>query len=192
MHDHHWKQEVFTLPNLLSLIRLLLIPVYCRIYLQAGQWQDYALAGLILALSCVTDWFDGMIARKTNAVSTVGKILDPVADKATQFAVTICLVKENPILKWLLILFFVKEGLQALLAMVYFGCGMMLPGAVPAGKVCTTVYFLSLILLVLLPDLSDVTVHWIAALDGGFLTLSLGAYVAAYFGCRTKLEKWRK
>ena len=192
MHDHHWKREVFTLPNLLSLLRLLLIPLYCSIYLRAEQQKDYILAGGILALSCITDCFDGIIARKTNSISTVGKILDPVADKATQFAVTFCLVQAKPLLKWLLVLFVVKEGLQALLAVIFLRWGMILPGAVPAGKISTAVFFASLVLLVLLPELPLSAVKWVARLDGGFLLLSFGAYVLAYFGANSKLENWRK
>ena len=86
-----WKREVFTIPNLLSLFRIILIPIYISIYLHARRAEDYYLAGAILALSCLTDMIDGKIARHFNMISTLGKILDPIADKATQFAMIVCL-----------------------------------------------------------------------------------------------------
>ena len=88
----NWKKEVFTIPNLMSLGRLVMIPIYLSIYLQADSAMQYYAAGGILALSCLTDAFDGKIARKYNMVSTLGKILDPLADKLTQFTLTLSLI----------------------------------------------------------------------------------------------------
>ena len=75
-----WKKEVFTIPNLLSLFRLLLIPVYVVIYLNADSLADYYIAAAILAVSCLTDLVDGKIARHFHMISTLGKFLDPLAD----------------------------------------------------------------------------------------------------------------
>ncbi len=80
-----WKKELFTIPNALSLFRLVLIPIYIIIYLNARQPADYYVAGAILAVSCLTDLVDGKIARHFNMISNVGKILDPLADKAPSF-----------------------------------------------------------------------------------------------------------
>ena len=72
----NWKKEILTIPNLLSLFRLLLIPVYMSIY-----WKEnYYLAAAILVVSCLTDAVDGWIARRFNMISNLGKLLDPVAD----------------------------------------------------------------------------------------------------------------
>ena len=81
MHIKDWKKEVFTIPNLLSLFRLALIPVYIYIYLGATETYQYITAGTIMAVSCLTDLIDGKVARRFNMVSTLGKILDPLADK---------------------------------------------------------------------------------------------------------------
>jgi len=59
MFNHTWKKELLTIPNFLSLIRLLLIPVYINIYQRATQPIDYILAGSVLAISCLTDFADG-------------------------------------------------------------------------------------------------------------------------------------
>ena len=87
----NWKKEIFSIPNLLSFFRLALIPVYAYIYLNATQMHQYVLAGTIMAVSCLTDMIDGKIARHFNMIPTVGKILDPIADKMTQFTLTLCL-----------------------------------------------------------------------------------------------------
>ena len=112
MFIKNWKKEIITIPNLLSLFRLTLIPVYISIYLNAKTAADYYLAAAILAVSCLTDLIDGKIARHFNMISTLGKILDPLADKLTQFTLIVCLTVKYPILKYLVSLFVLKESFQ--------------------------------------------------------------------------------
>ena len=109
MFIKHWKKEVLTIPNLLSLFRLLLIPVYMLIYLRAQKTSDYIVAGMILAISCLTDLVDGKIARKFNMITTLGKFLDPLADKVTQFTLILCLAIRYHVLWSILTLFVTKE-----------------------------------------------------------------------------------
>ena len=182
MFMNDWKKEVFTIPNMLSLFRLLLIPVYVSIYLNANETHEYFLAGSILAVSCLTDMIDGKIARHFNMISTVGKILDPIADKLTQFTLTLCLSIKYPILRFVLVLFVIKESFQGIVGLIHLRKGKMLPGALMAGKICTTVLFLSLIALVLLPDIEPKIVEAIAILDTAFLSFSFIIYIFAYFG----------
>ena len=99
-----WKKELLTIPNLLSLFRLALIPVYVAIYQRATSPDAYFLAAAILAVSCLTDLIDGKIARSFNMISNLGKLLDPFADKLTQFSVTLCLCLKYPVLLPVLIL----------------------------------------------------------------------------------------
>lgn len=181
MHIKDWKKEVFTIPNLLSLFRLALIPVYAHIYLGATERRQFLIAGLILAISCLTDLIDGKIARRFNMISTLGKILDPIADKLTQFVLTFCLSLEHPELRPVLVLFVVKELFQAVMGIIHLRRGRMLPGALMAGKVCTTVLFVSLIAMVLLPGLERSTVTLIAVVDSVFLLISFVSYIRAYF-----------
>lgn len=177
-----WKKEIFTIPNMLSLFRLVLIPVYVTIYLEADEPMEYFTAAAILAVSCLTDLIDGKIARHFNMISTLGKILDPLADKLTQFTLIICLSIHYPILRCVTVLFFVKELFQGVAGIVNLRKGKMLPGALMAGKVCTTILFISLILLVLLPDLAETTVNTIAWIDIGFLIYAFARYIFAYLG----------
>ena len=183
-----WKKELFTIPNMLSMFRLLLIPVYIIIYLNAKQDREYFLAAAILAVSCLTDMIDGQIARHFNMVSNVGKVLDPLADKMTQLALTLCLSVKYPALRSVLVLFVIKEVFQASVTFTMFRRGKVLPGSLLAGKLCTTVLFVSLILLVLLPNLDVQIVNSIAVIDVAFLSYAFISYALAFFGKNTKLQ----
>lgn len=188
MFNLNWKKEVFTIPNFLSLFRLVLIPVYMYLYLTAESTASYVAAGATLALSCLTDLADGKIARKYNMVSTVGIVLDPIADKATQGTLLICLSLKYPVLYPVLWLMVIKESFQLIAGVVAYLNGKMLPGALMVGKVCTTVLFVSLICLVLFPNLPDGMVDLIAAVDGCFLAASFIGYICAYLGKNKKIQ----
>ncbi len=184
----NWKKEIFTIPNMLSLFRLVLIPVYVVIYLNATTAMEYILAGSILAASCLTDMIDGQIARHFNMISTVGKVLDPVADKATQFTLTLCLSLKYPALRSVLVLFVAKEAFQLIAMIVSYLHGKALPGALLPGKVCTVVLFDSLIAMVLFPDMNPRLVEAIALVDAVFLGISFLSYIFAYYGKHSKVQ----
>ena len=187
-----WKKDLLTIPNFLSLFRLLLVPVYMTIYLNGSQPRDYIAAAVILAVSCLTDMIDGKIARKYNMGSKVGQLLDPIADKITQLALIICLSVKYPVLWNLVILFVIKESFQSIAAFVTYRKGKILTGALFSGKICTTVLFMSLILMVLMPDMDTKVVNIITIVDGIFMLVAFVDYIRAYFDKRTKfiyLEK---
>ena len=183
-----WKKEIFTIPNLLSLFRLVLIPVYVAIYLNAENDADYYLAAGILTVSCLTDLIDGKIARHFNMISSLGKILDPLADKATQFTLIICLTVKYSILRYLVALFVLKESFQLIAGSLRLRKKKMLKGALISGKVCTTILFISLILMVMLPSLSNNVVKIIAIVDAGFMLVAFAEYVIAYFCMDNKFQ----
>ncbi len=177
-----WQKDLFTIPNLLSLFRLVLIPVYVVIYLNAKADADYYLAAAILAVSCVTDLIDGKIARHFNMISNTGKILDPLADKATQFTLIICLTIQYPLLLALVALFVVKEGFQGIAGLVILRRGQILKGALISGKICTTVLFVSLILLVMVPPpISPVVLYIIVGVDALAMLISFFDYARLYY-----------
>ena len=187
-----WKKDVLTIPNMLSLFRLVLIPVYIVIYLNATTAREYFLAGTILAVSCLTDMIDGQIARHFNMISNVGKVLDPIADKLTQLALTVCLSVKYPVLRVVLVLFVAKEAFQTLALVVMYRRGKVLPGSLMPGKLCTTVLFLSFIVMVLIPDLNIRLINAIAILDAAFLVYAFIGYFLAYFGRNPKLQDFEE
>lgn len=186
MFRKNWKKEIFTIPNVLSLFRLALIPVYMDIYLNADLAangpRDYYLAAAILAVSCLTDMIDGKIARHFNMSTTLGKFLDPVADKATQFTLIVCLAIRYPILWYLTGFFVVKESFQLIAGAVKWRKGKVLNRALMSGKICTTVLFLSLIVMVMIPTLTQESVTIIALVDAVFMLISFVHYILAYCG----------
>ena len=183
-----WKKEILTIPNLLSLFRLILIPVYITIYLNAKDAADYYIAAGILAVSCLTDLIDGKIARHFNMISTVGKILDPFADKATQFTLIICLALNYNVLWYIVALFVIKESFQLIAGSINLKKGRVLKGALISGKICTAVLFVSLIFMIMVPNLKDTTVNAIAAIDAVFMLVSLGNYLFTYFSRENKFQ----
>ena len=185
-----WKKDIFTIPNLLSLLRLVLIPVYVAIYLHAKEAADYYLAAGILAVSCLTDLIDGKIARHFDMITSLGKFLDPLADKATQFTLILCLaLKADNTLLWCLIgLFVLKESFQLIAGGIRLRKGIMLKGALLSGKVCTTVLFITLIIMVMLPELSKQAIDIIAIVDGIFMLIAFVHYALAYFCMDSKFE----
>ena len=143
----NWK----TIPNLMSFIRILLIPVFAVLF-----YNDRIVASvIILAISGLSDLFDGKIARKFNQVSNLGKILDPVADKLTIFAIAIILflkfhMAENHALNvfsWVFLLFIAKD-----LVMVVGGAFMLAVGMRPGaaeiyGKAATVAFYVVMLII---------------------------------------------
>ena len=137
------QNKILTIPNLLSLFRLLLIPVIIWLYTVR---KDYFPAGALLILSGLTDLADGFIARHFNAVSNVGKILDPIADKLTQAAMLFCLITRFPLMAAPFRVLVLKEifiGTTGLLMIRKTG---KVVGADFHGKVATTLLYAMMIL----------------------------------------------
>lgn len=176
------EERIITIPNILSVFRILLIPIYAYLYLTAEETKDFYVAAGVMAFSMATDCIDGIIARKCNMITALGKILDPIADKLTQCVVFICLCTRWPQLYWVLAFFLIKEGFQTIMGIILLKNRKMLSGALPAGKVCTAVLFSSMILLVVFPKLSDGYVTAIAILCILALFVSFYFYFSTYMG----------
>jgi cardiolipin synthase len=107
--------RIATVPNLLSLFRILLIPVFVALILHRGTEA----AGLLLLGGVVaTDWIDGYIARHTGQVSSVGKVLDPVADRLALIAALVAMVARGVFPLWAALLVIVRDGLILLAGLV--------------------------------------------------------------------------
>lgn len=188
----NWKKDILNIPNLLSLFRLLLIPVYVVIYLNAKESWEYWLAGGILAVSCMTDMVDGWIARKFNMITPLGKLLDPIADKFTQLVLTICLSLKYPVMRPVLILFLSKEFFQFFAALANYKKGKALDGALMAGKVCTTVLFISFTALIVIPEMDRRIVDTLAMVDGICLSFAFIQYIFAFCGKNSQVHDIEK
>ena len=93
------NQHLWNVPNILTLMRVILIPVLVLLaYLPAFSWQHWLIAGVFL-LAAITDWFDGYLARALNQTSAFGRFLDPVADKLMVASALVLLVQWYPTLE---------------------------------------------------------------------------------------------
>ena len=130
-------RKAITIPNMLTTLRILLVPVFILAYFQ----RPGGLPILILAVSALTDLLDGKIARRFNQVSDLGKLLDPIADKLTQGAMLGCLLTRFPrfwIPFGLMIVREVFVGITSLLAIKSSG---HVEGAEMHGKVATVLLY---------------------------------------------------
>lgn len=192
MHMENFRKEILTIPNLLSIFRLVLIPVYISIYLNARDYRDYFLAAAILSVSCLTDLIDGKIARSFGMVTNLGKLLDPLADKLTQFALILCLSLRHRVLRYLIGLFLVKEVFQLIACAISLSKGMTMTGSLLPGKICTTVLFVSLIMLVMMPNIPENVVTIIAIINSLFLIFAFTRYSFAFFSKKAKRKLFIK
>lgn len=140
------KKDLFTIPNILTYFRFLLIAPFVYYFLK----ENYIPAAICIITSGLTDCFDGMIARRFNQVTSLGKILDPIADKFTLLAVVICMVIYVPqVLPALIILLF-KDVLMLLGGVDLINKGITPPPAMWYGKIGTIVFYISVCLIVFL------------------------------------------
>ncbi len=100
------KDQILTIPNILSFFRLALIPLIVWLYVFA---ESRVWTAIVILLSSLTDIVDGFIARRFNMTSDFGKAIDPLADKLTQLAVLCCLVIDFPLILLPIVVMVVKE-----------------------------------------------------------------------------------
>lgn len=170
------RQEVFSIPNLLSYFRLLLIPLFIQLYIRG----DFTEALITLAASGLSDIIDGRIARKYNMVTDLGKVLDPVADKLTQCAMMICVATRYPAMWWLLGIHVVKELIMIVVGYYVLKKTDTVNSAIWCGKLCTGVIYAVMMSHVILPNIPQSVSAASAAVCAGLIVLSLVVYTARY------------
>ncbi len=135
------SDRVLTLPNLISSIRLLLIPVFVFLILSAST----RLWGLLLVAAVMsTDWVDGYVARRTGQVSEVGKILDPMADRISIAAALIAFVIAGIFPLWAALAVLVRDGAVLVVAIYLLARGGRLVPVRWIGKSATFTLMVSI------------------------------------------------
>lgn len=137
--------NLHNIPNYITLIRILLIPVYIYYFIQ-GNIQA---AALFFAISAVTDFFDGFIARKFNLKSKFGKLLDPLADKLTIISILLVLIYLNIIPRLLSYIILAREIFIFLSGIItyFFGLNFINPSFI--GKFSIALLYLAIALKLL-------------------------------------------
>lgn len=147
------RASVLTIPNLLSFLRLCMIPWFVWLYCEK---QNYPMTAAVLVLSGITDIADGYIARRFGVVSDLGKILDPIADKLTQAAMLLCLFTQFPLMMAAFVLMAVKETFAAVTGVLLIRRTGQVLSADWHGKMTTILLYAMLILHVLWHDIPPV------------------------------------
>ena len=166
------KEEFFTIPNLLSILRILLIPVIVYLYCVK---QDNLWTLILVAFSTLTDIVDGFIARRFNMITDFGKFIDPVADKATQLTVLICLVTRFPLMLLPFLVLLVKEIGSLCFRLVIYKKTEVVEGSHWHGKVSTGIVIIVIAIHLIwpniLPSVSDFAIFFstIFMVYSGFL-----------------------
>ena len=169
MSEDKYKNCIFTIPNLLSLLRILGVPFIVWSYVTL---ENSRLAVAILAFGVLTDVADGFIARHFHMISDLGKGLDPAADKLTQAAIMICLLAQHKQMLALIILFTVKEVYVSFCAWLALHYCRRVDSARWFGKLSTSVIYVSCGVLFLFPELPLGAVDALIGLSFALLALS--------------------
>ncbi len=143
------KKEIFSIPNILCYFRIALVPLFLYVYFNAEINGGHFLSALILILSSLSDFFDGFIARKYHMITELGKLIDPVADKLTQFVVAFTLTYTYPAYAILVAVIVLKDGMLLFVGWyIYHKKKKHLAQAEMPGKIATAVFFVVSILLI--------------------------------------------
>lgn len=132
------KPSNFNLPNVLTSLRILLIPVFAYLVISQRMWWAF---GLFVALM-ITDKLDGDIARARNLVTDFGKIADPIADKALMITALVCLNIIGKLWWWVTIVIVIRELGITLWRMAALKRGVVLPAS-QGGKIKTALQSLA-------------------------------------------------
>ena len=177
------RKQIFTIPNLLSFLRLCMIPLI--IWLYCAQ-KNYVLTAVVLVLSGITDTIDGFIARRFNMVTDIGKALDPIADKLTQASVMFCLLTRFQMMLIPLLLLIFKELCNGIMSLVVIKKTGKVCGADWHGKVCTWLLYAMMFLHIVWFDIPREWSTVFISICVIMMTVSFGLYMIRNYKMLTK------
>lgn len=199
------KEDYFTIPNILTYFRFLLVPVFMILYLYGFYWcgdsstrqKTFEWLGIAtVILASLTDFVDGKIARKFNMITELGKAIDPMADKFMQLAIAAVVgityfhYTSNWYMWVLIIVFVVKELSQFVLIYITYYHGQYMNGAKWYGKISTFVFDVLMIACLMLPLFFDVNSNeriynnWISVCSIAVICVLVFAWIMYILECR--------
>ena len=169
--------QMKAIPNILSVIRLCLVPIF--VYLFFLDYPNNIKAAIVVFfLAGATDVIDGWLARRNNWVSNIGKILDPLADKMMQCAALTCFYIKQIIPLWLLLAYVTKEMLILAGAVFVFRKKSVVVKSSFWGKFAVCVFYLSIAVLAALQNVPEITREtWTVAISAAMLCFAIVALV---------------
>ena len=174
------KKKIFTIPNILSLFRIILAIVFLNISIKFRIAEKRNTLLIILIISGISDFLDGQIARRFHMVSDLGKILDPIADKLTQGVLLICFLYQYKMAKYVLVLFLIKETYMGVMGLKTLTTTGKNEGAMWYGKVSTAFFYAAMVILFLFSQIPVLAAECLICACGIFLLMSLIMYNRYY------------
>ena len=172
-------------PNILSIFRLCLVPVFVMMYF-SGIPNARLFAVGIYVVAVTTDFLDGYIARKYNMITNLGKVLDPLSDKMFTFAVLSCLVIDFKISFWFVGIFFFKECLMGIGGLVIHRfVKTEIPPSNIVGKTAMVIFFICCCVIIVVESLPPET----ASIMIGIALVISCASLVTYFVSFVKIIK---
>lgn len=151
------------IPISLTLARIVLVPLV-MVFMISSSRVHALIAAAIFGAASLTDWLDGVIARRRNQVTTLGKLLDPVADKLLVAAALIALVQTETVPAWMVVVIIGREFAVTALRGISFWVGVIVPASTLA-KYKTATQYVAITLLILekgVPPIEYVPLYWVA------------------------------
>ncbi len=178
--------RIWTVPNVMSFFRLLLIPVIMWVYLAK---KDYVLVAVLLVVSGITDVADGFIARHFNQISNLGKMLDPVADKFTEGILMILLALRYPLFWADVVIFAVGAFLMSFWGIRAINRSHLVNAAHWYGKVTTVFLYASIFTLLLWESIPKAAANAIIVICGLMVIGNVTMYGLFYMRLRRERLK---
>jgi CDP-diacylglycerol---glycerol-3-phosphate 3-phosphatidyltransferase len=172
------------LPNALTLVRILLVPVVVVALIMESPGGS-VIAATVFALAALTDGLDGYIARSRHAVTTFGKVMDPVADKLMIAAALISLVSLDRLAAWVAMVIIAREFAVSGLRIAAGQQGVVIPAST-LGKLKTIVQVAAVMALI---AASDHNAAWVQALVYSMVAITVISGADYFLNFRRKLEK---
>jgi CDP-diacylglycerol--glycerol-3-phosphate 3-phosphatidyltransferase len=174
------------LPNVLTVIRILLVPVLV-VALLVNTAHGSTVAAIVFALAAFTDGLDGYIARSRQSVTTFGKVMDPVADKLLIAAALISLVSLDKVAAWVAMVIIAREFAVSGLRIAAGQQGVVIPASM-LGKLKTIVQVAMVLALIAVDDTS---VLWVQVLVYAAVVITVVSGIDYFLNVRRRIEEAR-
>ncbi|MDP8943049.1 MAG: CDP-diacylglycerol--glycerol-3-phosphate 3-phosphatidyltransferase, partial [Actinomycetota bacterium] len=175
------------LPNTLTVVRILLVPVLIVVLLEATAGGS-VVAAAVFAIAALTDGLDGYLARRHQSVTTFGKVMDPVADKLLIVAALIALVSLDRLAAWVAMVIIAREFAVSALRMAAGQLGAVIPAS-RLGKLKTIVQVATVMALI---AAHDAGAAWVQALVYATVAVTVVSGVDYFLNVRRRIEEARE
>lgn len=161
MQEEQVSDKILTIPNVVSFVRLCLVPVFLVLLFNG----ENVLATIVFAIAAGTDWVDGQIARRTNTVSKLGQVMDPAIDRLLMIAGVVGLLIVGSLPLWVVLFTIVRDGLLLIGGSYLLKHYKLRIPVIYAGKVATTLLLVGFVGLLLnwplIPGLGIIEAVWL-------------------------------